>query len=84
MRWWRGSTSRPIVRRGCCACRARGSRTGAHDRSRLEVAHELVAELHLMRAWLELEAVEVIPKGDLARDVAVALRSPGGGSAPGE
>ena len=42
-----------------------------------EVAHELAAELRLVAAWLELDAVEVAGAGDLAADLGAALVVPG-------
>jgi uncharacterized protein YcaQ len=38
-----------------------------------EVADELADELALMAGWLELERVEVVPRGDLAVDLAAAV-----------
>jgi uncharacterized protein YcaQ len=42
------------------------------DRAR--VAPELAAELRLTATWLGLDRVEVMPRGDLAADLAAALR----------
>jgi uncharacterized protein YcaQ len=41
---------------------------------RAVVAPELAAELRLAAAWLDLDRVEVMPRGDLAADLAAALR----------
>lgn len=49
---------------------------GSHGRARLDVARELALELDQMRQWLALEAIDVVPKGDLAHDLAAVLRSP--------
>jgi uncharacterized protein len=37
------------------------------------VAAELAAELALTAAWLELDAIEVMPRGDLAKDLAAVI-----------
>lgn len=49
---------------------------GAHGCTRRDVANELARELDQMCQWLALGAIDVVPKGDLARDLAEAVRSP--------
>ncbi|MGY1662415.1 winged helix-turn-helix domain-containing protein [Geodermatophilus sp. SYSU D00705] len=44
-----------------------------HGVDRAEVAAELAAELALMAGWMELEAVGVADRGDLAGDLAAAV-----------
>ncbi len=44
-----------------------------------ETAAELAAELEQLAAWLELDAVDVRPYGDLAADLAVAVKERTGG-----
>ncbi|PZO76750.1 MAG: cytoplasmic protein [Mesorhizobium amorphae] len=39
-----------------------------------DTAHELAAELDLMRQWLNLDGIEVEPRGDLAASLAEAMR----------
>ena len=46
-----------------------------HGRETVEVAEELAAELVSMASWQGLSGVEVVPRGDLAPALAVALRA---------
>ncbi|WP_232506381.1 winged helix-turn-helix domain-containing protein [Microlunatus flavus] len=45
-----------------------------HGRETVEVAEELAAELASMAAWQGLSGVEVLPRGDLAPALALAVR----------
>ena len=45
-----------------------------HGRETVEVAAELAAELASMAAWQGLSAVEVVPRGDLAPALELAVR----------
>lgn len=47
--------------------------TGSGTPLRVEVVQELAAELRLLAGWLGLDDVVVVPQGDLAPPVAVAL-----------
>jgi uncharacterized protein YcaQ len=49
----------------------------AHDTPsrRREVAREVADELRLMATWLELDAIEVAERGDLAREVRLAVQA---------